>query len=162
MASSFNTTFKSKRLNNFRFKFYFWRVLLAKKIAEKIPTWISRFLLPEIRNIVKEEISNQLKPIDAKISALDSKIEERTKALDMKIDEKTKALEKEIISLRNEMNEKAKALDSKISALEAEISSLRNEMNARFDSIEKRLPLIERIALLEARMEKIEKQIGIH
>jgi septal ring factor EnvC (AmiA/AmiB activator) len=110
---------------------------LAKKIAEKIPTWISRFLLPEIRNIVKEEISNQLKPIDAKISALDSKIEERTKALDMKIEERTKALEKEIISLRN-------------------------EMNARFDSIEKRLPLIERIALLEARMEKIERHIGIH
>jgi septal ring factor EnvC (AmiA/AmiB activator) len=110
---------------------------LAKKIAEKIPTWISRILLPEIRNIVKEEISNQLKPIETKISALDEKIEERTKALDMKIEERTKALEKEIISLRN-------------------------EMNARFDSIEKRLPLIERIALMEARIEKIEKQIGIH
>jgi len=117
---------------------------LAKKIAEKIPTWISRILLPEIRNIVKEEISNQLKPIEAKISALDEKIEERTKsleakisALDMKIEERTKALE-------------------------AEISALRNEMNARFDSIEKRLPLIERIALLEARMEKIERHIGIH
>ena len=151
MASSFNTAFKSKRLNNFRFKFYFWRFLLAKKIAEKIPTWISRFLLPEIRNIVKEEISNQLKPIDAKISALDSKIEERTKALDSKIS----SLEAEISALRNEMNEKAKSLEDKI-------SSLRNEMNARFDSIEKRLPLIERIALLEARMEKIEKHIGIH
>jgi len=110
---------------------------LAKKIAEKVPTWISRILLPEIRNIVKEEISNQLKPIETKISALDEKIEERTKALDMKIEERTKALEKEIISLRN-------------------------EMNARFDSIEKRLPLIERIALLEARMEKIERHIGIH
>jgi hypothetical protein len=34
-------------------------------------------------------------------------------------------------------------------------------MNARFDSIEKRLPLIERLALLEARMEKIERHIGI-
>ena len=110
---------------------------MAKKIAEKVPTWISRILLPEIRNIVKEEISNQLKPIETKISALDEKIEERTKALDMKIEERTKALEKEIISLRN-------------------------EMNARFDSIEKRLPLIERIALLEARMEKIERHIGIH
>jgi len=106
-------------------------------LLKKIPTWISRFLLPEIRNIVKEEISNQLKPIETKISALDMKIDERTKALDMKIEERTKALEKEIISLRN-------------------------EMNARFDSIEKRLPLIERIALLEARIEKIERHIGIH
>ena len=106
-------------------------------MLKKIPTWISRFLLPEIRNIVKEEISNQLKPIETKISALDMKIDERTKALDMKIEERTKALEKEIISLRN-------------------------EMNARFDSIEKRLPLIERIALLEARIEKIERHIGIH
>jgi hypothetical protein len=40
--------------------------------------------------------------------------------------------------------------------------ALRNEMNARFDSIEKRLPLIERIALIEARIEKIEKHVGIH
>jgi chromosome segregation ATPase len=110
---------------------------LAKKIAEKVPSWISRILLPEIRVIVKEEISNQLKPLEAKISALDEKIDERTRALDMKIEERTKALEKEVMSLRN-------------------------EMNARFDSIEKRLPLIERIALLEARIEKIEKHVGIH
>jgi prophage antirepressor-like protein len=121
---------------------------LAKKIAEKIPTWISKILLPEIRNIVKEEISNQLKPIEAKISALDSKIEERTKSLDSKIEEKTKALDMKI--------------EERTKALEKEIISLRNEMNARFDSIEKRLPLIERIALMEARIEKIEKQIGIH
>jgi hypothetical protein len=54
---------------------------LAKKIAEKVPSWISRILLPEIRVIVKEEISNQLKPLEAKISALDEKIDERTRAL---------------------------------------------------------------------------------
>jgi predicted nucleic acid-binding Zn-ribbon protein len=71
--------------------------------------------------------------------------------LDAKID----AIDAKILSLRNEMNEKAKALEDKI-------LSLRNEMNARFDSIEKRLPLIERLVLLEARIEKIEKQIGIH
>ena len=110
---------------------------MARKVAEKVPSWISRILLPEIRAIVKEEISSQLKPIEAKISALDSKVEERTKALDMKIEERSKALEKEIMSLRS-------------------------EMNARFDSIEKRLPLIERIALLEARMEKLEKHVGVH
>jgi len=104
--------------------------LLARKVAEKVPTWISRFLLPEIRNIVKKEVSNQ-------IAILDTKIEERTKALDTKIEERTKALE-------------------------VEISALRNEMNARFDSIEKRLPLIERIALIEARIEKLEKHVGIH
>jgi len=102
---------------------------LVRKVAEKVPSWISRILLPEIRAIVKEEISSQLKPIEAKISALDSKVEERTKALDAKI--------------------------------EVEISSLRNEMVARFDSIEKRLPFIERMALMEARIEKLEKHVGI-
>jgi len=121
---------------------------LAKKIAEKVPSWISRILLPEIRVIVKEEISNQLKPLEAKISALDEKIDERTRALDMKIEEKTKALDAKI--------------EERTKALEKEVMSLRNEMNARFDSIEKMLPLIERIALLEARMEKIEKHVGIH
>jgi peptidoglycan hydrolase CwlO-like protein len=138
---------------------------LARKIAEKVPSWISRILLPEIRAIVKEEISNQLKPIDAKISALDSKVEERTKALDAKIEEKTKSLEAKISALDSKVEEKTKALDAKVEertkALEVEISSLRNEMVARFDSIEKRLPLIERMALMEARIEKLEKHVGI-
>jgi len=40
---------------------------LAKKTVEKVPSWISRILLPEIRAIVKEEISSQLKSLDAKI-----------------------------------------------------------------------------------------------
>jgi hypothetical protein len=35
---------------------------------------------------------------------------------------------------------------------------LRSEMNARFDSIEKRLLLIERLAQIESRLEKLEKQ----
>jgi peptidoglycan hydrolase CwlO-like protein len=128
---------------------------LAKKVVEKVPSWISRILLPEIRTIVKEEVSNQLKPIEAKISALDEKIDERTKSLEAKI-----------LALDSKIEEKTKALDSKIEertkALEKEIIALRNEMNARFDSIEKRLPLIERLVLLEARMEKLEKHVGIH
>jgi len=65
-------------------------------------------LLPEIREVVKEEISNQMKLIDAKIAALDSKLEERTKsldskisALDSKLDERTKALDEKLMrSLR--------------------------------------------------------------
>ena len=109
---------------------------MAKKIAEKVPSWISRILLPEIRAIVREEVSNQLKAIDVKISALDSKVEERTKSLSAKIEERTKTLE-------------------------MEISSLRNEMIARFDSIEKRFPLIERIVQIESRIKKLEEQVGI-
>jgi len=110
---------------------------LAKKAIGNVPSWISRILLPEIRTIVKEEISSQISTLDAKISALDSKLEEKSKSLDSKFEERTKALD-------------------------AKISSLRNEMIARFDSIEKRLPLIERMALIEARIEKIEKHVGIH
>ena len=109
---------------------------MAEKIAEKIPSWISRILLPEIRAIVREEVSNQLKAIDAKISALDSKVEEKARSLEAKIDERTKALE-------------------------AGISSLRNEMVARFGSIEERLPLMERIVQIESRIEKLEKRVGI-
>jgi len=67
--------------------------------------------------------SRRTKSLEAKITALDPKIEERMKALNSKIEERMKALE-------------------------MELSSLRNEMVARFDSIEKRLPLIERIALM--------------
>ncbi|MEM1574236.1 MAG: hypothetical protein QXY96_07165, partial [Candidatus Methanomethylicaceae archaeon] len=59
------------------------------KITEKVPRWVSRILLPEIRKIVKEEISEQMKIVDARIAALDSKIA----ALDSKIEERTKTLD---------------------------------------------------------------------
>ncbi|MEM0171607.1 MAG: hypothetical protein QXV57_03500 [Thermoproteota archaeon] len=120
------------------------------KIAEKAPGWVSRILLPEIRSIVKEGVSEQMKIVGAKIASLDAKIASldiKIASLDAKIEKRTKALEKEISSLRNE--------------LDVKITSLRNEMNARFDSIEKRLPLIERLVQIEARIERLERQVGI-
>ncbi|MEM2290605.1 MAG: hypothetical protein QXV05_02225 [Candidatus Korarchaeum sp.] len=95
------------------------------KIAEKMPGWISKILLPEIRTAVKEEVSNQLKAVDAKLASLDAKIEERTKSL-----------EKELVSLRN-------------------------EMNARLDSIEEKLSLLGRLSQIEAKVERLERQVGI-
>ena len=96
------------------------------KVATKVPSWISKILLPEIRSIVKEEISNEVKVLDAKISALDSTLEERTKTLDSKI-----------VALDSKLEERTKTLESEISSLRNEMLSLRSEMNARFDSIEK-------------------------
>jgi hypothetical protein len=39
------------------------------------------------------------------------------------------------------------------------ITSLRNEMIIKFDSIEKRMPLIEKIMELEARLAKLEGKV---
>ncbi|MEM2226910.1 MAG: hypothetical protein QW371_03270 [Candidatus Bathyarchaeia archaeon] len=58
---------------------------MAKRVAEKAPSWISRILLPEIRAIVREELSSQLRPIEAKLLALESKIDERFGALEARI-----------------------------------------------------------------------------
>jgi len=94
------------------------------KVGAKVPSWISKILLPEIRSIVREEVKNGFKVLEEKLDALISEKDETTKSLDSKI-----------VALDSKLEERTKTLES-------EISSLRNEMNARFDSIEKRLPLI--------------------
>ena len=75
------------------------------KVAAKVPSWISKILLPEIRSIVREEISNEVKVLDAKISALDSKLEERTKSLDSKMEERFKTLDSKIAALDSKLEE---------------------------------------------------------
>jgi len=77
---------------------------------EKIPGWIER-LLPKLN-----EISGEIKALEAKIESVDKKS-------DIRID-----------SLRNEMLSKFEAVDRRFDAVDS-----------RFDSLEARIPVMEKI-----------------
>lgn len=69
-------------------------------------------------------------------------------------------LERLLLPKLSEIMGEVKAANSRIDALEKmlneRITSLRNEMNTRFDSIEKRMPLMEKLMELEARLARVE------
>ena len=113
---------------------------------EKIPGWIERMLLPKLN-----EISGEIKALEAKIESVDNKV-------DVRID-----------SLRKEMLSKFESVDVKLESAEGKVESLRNEiiskfdaLDFRFDSLEAKLPVMEKMAEFEVRLAEIEKKLSVH
>ena len=113
---------------------------------EKIPGWIERMLLPKLN-----EISGEIKALEAKIESVDNKV-------DVRID-----------SLRKEMLSKFESVDVKLESADGKVESLRNEMiskfdavDFRFDSLEAKLPVMEKMAEFEVRLAEIEKKLSVH
>ncbi len=112
--------------------------------AEKIPSWIEMLLLPSLN-----EIKGELKAVNARIDSLDERMNTRMVSLDEKID-----------SLRNEMNSKFEGMNYRFEKVNERIDSLRTEMTVRLDSLEKRIPVIEKIAVLELKIAEMEKRLA--
>jgi len=55
---------------------------MASKVAEKIPSWVGRFLLPEIEKVVEKEVGGLMREISAKFEAVDAKFEAANARLD--------------------------------------------------------------------------------
>ena len=112
-----------------------------------------RLLMPKLN-----EISGEIKALEAKIESVDSKVEVR-------ID----AVEKEVASLRSETLTELEVADAKVESLRNEtkgaIESLEKvtisrfeAVDRRFKSLEAKLPVMEKMAELEARLAELLKR----
>jgi hypothetical protein len=90
---------------------------------------IKRLTAPEIREIVREEISAAVKPLEVKIEEMDKRLTGEIKELDRRITGEIKELDRritgEIASLRNELQyaPKVAVLEAKVTELEKKISA---------------------------------------
>ena len=85
------------------------------EMSSKIPSWIQRFLLPEL-----EAIKGELRAINARIDAL----------------------EKEVKSFRNEVNTRFEAINIRIEEFDKRVTSKIGDLEKRLDMAE-RLAVIE-------------------
>ena len=69
-------------------------------------------------------------------------------------------LEERIDSVEANMKTRFEATDTKIDSLRNEFVSLRSEMNVKFDSLEKCIPVIEKMAVMERKIEELEKKLA--
>lgn len=104
----------------------------AEKLAEKVPGWVERLLIPtlesRIRVIVKEELDHLDRTINAKFEGVDARFE----AIDIRFD----------------------AVDARFNGVEAKVDAV----NTRLDSLEKRMNVAEDIADIKARLGVIERR----
>jgi len=88
------------------------------RIAEKVPGWVERLLIPtlesRVREIVKEEVGHLEKIMEAGFEAVNASID---------------SLEKR--------------MDSRFEAVNSRIDSLEKTFSARIESLEKRLPVVQ-------------------
>jgi hypothetical protein len=87
-------------------------------MAEKIPGWIERLLLP------------RLSSIEGELKAFRGEVTGKFEAVNGRID----SVEKQMLSLRNEMNARFDALESKVTLVE-DVTRLKIEMKALAEKV---------------------------
>jgi len=133
-------------------------------LAEKIPAWfasaVTRYLAPEIIRIVDERVTRSEASLrelmNTRLKAVEDTMNTRLKAVEDTMNTRFKAVE-------DTMNTCFKSIDNHFSAIDDRFKAIDDAMNARFatldakiDGFEKRLDLVQRVALLEAKVREID------
>jgi tetrahydromethanopterin S-methyltransferase subunit G len=117
------------------------------KVSKEV---LKRLTAPELREIVREELTAALQPILLKIEEMDKRIQnqlsEVDKRLTAKIDEVDKRLTAKIDEVDKRLTIKIEEMDKRITS---EISMLRTE-----------LQYAPRVAVLESKLSELEKKLS--
>ena len=108
-------------------------------MAEKVPGWIERLLLPRLSSI-----EGELKGLKGELNGLKGELN---------------GLRSELNGVRGEMGGEFKAVHSEARRLDEKIDSLRNETITRFDGIEKRLDFARDLGVLQAKVTELEARL---
>jgi len=101
---------------------------LVQEMAEKIPGWIERILLPEL-----SELKGEIKVVNAKIEGVGERLEAKIDSLDEKLAAKIDGLEGRMQGELKAVHTEIKRLDDKIDALEQ-----RTDLTKRMAVVEER------------------------
>lgn len=91
---------------------------VVSKIAEKVPGWVGRFLIPEIERVVEREVEGLRREMSARFEAVDTKFE----AMDTKF---------EGINARLDGIEKRFDLVQDVAILKAEVKEIREKVGTK-------------------------------
>jgi hypothetical protein len=108
------------------------RLTLVQEMAEKIPGWIERILLPEL-----SELKGEVKVVNAKIEGVGERLEAKIDSLDEKLAAKIDGLEGRVQGELKAVHAEIKRLDDKI------------------DALEQRTDLTQRLAVVEERFKEL-------
>ncbi|MEM2530413.1 MAG: hypothetical protein QXL32_04750 [Candidatus Bathyarchaeia archaeon] len=116
------------------------------RIAEKVPGWVARVLLPEIRSIIKEEVASEVKGLNEKIDLLRNELLSEIRRVDERLGAEIKRVDER--------------LGSEIGRVEAEVKGMDGKLSAKLEGLEKALPLASRLAVLEAEVKELREKVS--
>lgn len=130
---------------------------MSSKIAEKAPGWFTRILMPEL-----VEIKGDLKNINTRIDATNSKIEELDKRLTSRIDSTRNELKSDISHVESKVEDLDKRLTAQITEVDkrltTKIDSGNEKLSAKIEDLDKRLDIVQRLTILEAKQREAESK----
>jgi chorismate mutase len=56
---------------------------MVSKIAERVPGWVGRFLIPEIERVVEKEVDGLRREINARFEAVNARLDSIEKRFDL-------------------------------------------------------------------------------
>ena len=120
-------------------------------MAEKIPGWLERVLLPQISDLKGEikVVNARIDGLDAKIVGLDGKLSGRMDGLGEKIDGVEERLESKIDEVDRRLESK---IDDVEKRLETRIDEVDKRLGAKIDDLDKRLDMTQRLAVVETQL----------
>ncbi|MGH2637932.1 MAG: hypothetical protein ACRDF4_01380 [Rhabdochlamydiaceae bacterium] len=110
-----------------------------------------RLILPEIRQIVKEELQSAMGEISAKFEAVNTRIDSTRNELkaDMsRVESKVEDLDKRLTGQIDDVDKR----------MTTKIDSGNEKLTAKIDDLDKRLDIVQRLAILEAKVREREQK----
>ncbi|MEM3081791.1 MAG: hypothetical protein QXH35_08915 [Nitrososphaerota archaeon] len=132
---------------------------------------IKRLTAPEIREIVREELSTALQPFMIKIEEMEKRITSMVAEFDKRLSSQVSELDKRLFSQISELDRRLsfqiteldKRLSSQISELDKRLSSQISELDKRLtseiSSLRSEVQYASRVAVLETKLAEIEKKL---
>ena len=122
---------------------------------------LKRLTAPELREIVREELTTALQPLTIKIEEMDKRIQNQISELDKRLTAKIDEVDKRLTAKIDEVD---KRLTAKIDEADKRITAKIDEMDKRITSeismLRAELQYAPRVAVLEAKLSELEKKLS--
>ncbi len=119
----------------------------TREMAEKIPGWLERVLLPQI-----SEVKGELKAINARMDGEFRAVHSEISRLDEKIDSVDAKLTTRIDAVESNLTTR---IDSVESRLTTRIDALDVKLSTKVDELEKRMDMTQRLAVVEEQVKEL-------
>jgi len=113
-----------------------------------------RLVLPEIRNIVKEEVSSALAPVHVELKAINVRIDEMDKRLTGKIEETNERLTSKVDEMDKRLGTEIREMDKRLSN---QILEMDKRLSSQINDLRESVNVAQRIAVLEAQVKELRK-----
>ena len=122
---------------------------------------LKRLTAPEMREIVREELTAALQPLIIKIEEMDKRIQNQISELDKRLTTKIDEVDKRLTAKIDEVDKRLMAkIDEVDKRLTAKIDEMDKRITSEISMLRTELQYAPRVAVLEAKLSELEKKIS--